>query len=47
MYVDWRYRGGGTDASVTIHDSIYILNINSRKIDEQHRRSIEYLNERY
>ena len=35
-----------TYASVSIHNIIYQFNINSRKLDGQYRRWIEYLNER-
>ena len=35
------------NASFSIHNIIYLFNINSRKLDGQYRSWIEYLNERY
>jgi len=34
-------------ASVTIHNTVHLFNINSRKMDGHHPSWIEYLNERY
>jgi len=36
-----------TYASVSIHNNIYLFNINSRKLDGHYRSWSEYLNERY